>query len=168
MTEIRLIGRSTASDRPLYLVRIEDVDDQPKCLPERVRPFVLFTALDATRVSDERLKSFARTWLEFGCAWLCSWGPESERVEFAFDQAEIDIEPFKKSWFAESMCVTTSHETDSLDDALWFAVFATAPRYGEYGAVVTVAEDDWAEEIEARLADTKTWAAKHLAEEKDV
>ncbi|MDX6399546.1 MAG: hypothetical protein QOF27_152 [Gaiellaceae bacterium] len=66
------------------------------------------------------------------------------------------------------MCVTTSHETESLDDALWFAVFATAPRYGEYGAVFTVAEDDWAEEIEARLADTETWAAKHLAEEKDV
>jgi hypothetical protein len=165
MTEIRLVGRAAASDRPLYFVRIEDVDDQPTCLPEGVRPFVVFTALDARRASDERLKSFARTWLDFGCAWSCSWGPGSERVEFAFDQAEIAIEPFVTPWFTDSLCVTTSHETESLDDALWFAVFGTSPSYGKYGALFAVVEKEWADEIEARLADSETWSAKLLAEE---
>jgi hypothetical protein len=63
--------------------------------------------------------------------------------------------------------VTTSHETESLDDAPWFAVFATSPSHGECGAMFAVVENEWAEEIEARLADSEGWSAKLLAEEKD-
>ena len=57
-------------------------------------------------------------------------------------------------------CVTTSHETDSLDNALWFAVYAADP---ECDAMVAVAESNWVEQIEVCLADSKTWSDKLVA-----
>jgi hypothetical protein len=168
MTEVRLVGQSTAPDRLLYVVRVEDLDDLPESVPDGARPSVVFTALNAGRVSDERLKGFARRWLELGCAWACSWGPDSERVELAFDLSVVDAELAGKPFLPE--CITTSHETDSLDDALWFAVSAAFPAYGDFGAVVAVAESEWAEEIEVRFANSATWREKLFGaeEEKDV
>lgn len=164
MSEVRLVGRSTAPDRPLYVLRLDALDELPESLPDGAAPFVMFTALNARGFSEERLKRFAAAWLELGCAWACSWGPDADRVELAFDLAIVDAELAGKPFVPE--CVTTSHETDSLDDALWFAVYTAFPASGDdFGAVVAVAESEWAEEIEVRLADSTPWNDKLLAED---
>jgi len=90
MNEVRLVGQFTGPDRRLFVVRIENLGDLPESLPVGVRAFVLFTAVDATAASEQQLKDFARKWLELGCVWACTWGPDADRVEFAFDLVEAD------------------------------------------------------------------------------
>src|SRR6266540_941439 len=90
MNEVRLVGQFTGPDRRLFVVRIENLGDLPESLPVGVRAFVLFTAVDATAASEQQLKDFARKGLELGCVWACTWGPDADRVEFAFDLVEAD------------------------------------------------------------------------------
>ena len=60
--------------------------------------------------------------------------------------------------------MTSSHETDSLDDALWFAVYGA-----DFGCedMVAVSEGDWAEHIEVCLTHSETWGDKLLAAEEE-
>jgi hypothetical protein len=165
MNEVRLVGQAQdvrGTGRRLFVVRIENLGDLPEGLPVGVRAFVLFTAVDGTAASEQQLKDFARRWLELGCVWACSWGPDAGRMELAFDLVEVDAELAGERLRFD--CVTTSHETESLDDALWFAVHAAEL---ECDAMVAVAEGNWAEQIEVRLSDGKTWSHKLLAAEEE-
>jgi hypothetical protein len=60
----------------------------------------------------------------------------------------------------EDLVTTTWHADDTLDEALWFAVFVACPHdpyiptCGSVLAVV-VANDEWAEQARRRLADPR-------------
>jgi hypothetical protein len=131
-----------------------------------VKPFVAFTALDARRLSDDELHVLARTLLDQGCVYACAWGPESARVETAFDvvavQAELEGRPY-----VDDVVMTTSHADESLDSALWFSLFAAFPPDLEARAVVAIADDEWYEQIGRRLADRDQLNADVLAEEEE-
>ena len=45
-----------------------------------LRAGVVFTALDAKRLTDDELLQFARRLLDQGCVYACLWGPEALRV----------------------------------------------------------------------------------------
>lgn len=159
MTDIRLIGKSPAPGRQLYVARLSKLDDWPARFDEPVRPFVVFTALDAKRLTDVELREFARMLLDQGCVYTCTWGKDAGRVENAFDLVATDAGLAGRP-YVEDVVMTTSHEDESLDDALWFAVFAAYPPDVEAQAVLVISEDKWAGEIESRLADSERWSAR--------
>jgi hypothetical protein len=167
MTEIRLIGE-TRDRRQLYLAQLARLEDWPTRLEEPSRPFVVFTAFDATRLTDDELLHFARQLLGQGCVYANSWGPGAQRVENAFDEAVVSAELAGQPYAADDdVVMTTSDEDESLDDALWFAVFTAYPAYAKdgEGALVAISEHTWAGEIEARLADAEQWNARLLEAE---
>jgi hypothetical protein len=63
--------------------------------------------------------------LDDGVVYLCAWGPNAGWVETLFDLAfgarelETGHEP--------PIVMTTSHENESLEEALWFATNSTWP-----------------------------------------
>src|SRR6266508_3760870 len=91
MNEVRLVGQFTGPDRRLFVVRIENLGDLPESLPVGVRAFVLFTAVDATAASEQQLKDFARKWLELGCVWACTWGPDADRGRPPLEAGEASV-----------------------------------------------------------------------------
>ena len=157
MAGLRPIGRSIGPDRDLYIGSLADAAET-QSWPQR---FVAFTALDAAALTDEQLCRFARRLLGNGCIYSCSWGPESGRVETAFDvetaRAEVAGRPYADP------VMTTSHEDEALDEALWFALFAAFPPDGDAGAVVTIVDDRWRAEVEIRLADSERFNADVMA-----
>jgi hypothetical protein len=82
-----------------------------------LKPFVVMTAFDATRLDDATLYAFARRLILAGCRYVCTWGPDSERVHDIFDAANIDLDESLKEIFVMS----TWHDDESLDEALWYA-----------------------------------------------
>ena len=128
------------------------MNDWPRRFDEPAGPFVLVTAFDAKRLTDIELHEFARRLLDQGCVYSCSWGEDAGRIETAFDlvatEADLVREPY-----VNDVVITTSHEEESLDDALWFAVFTAYPPDVEVRTVLAISADKWAHEIESRLAD---------------
>jgi hypothetical protein len=167
VTEIRLVGE-TRDRRQLYLAQLTRLEDWPTELEEPARPFVVFTAFDAKHLTDDELLRFARQLLGQGCVYACSWGPEALRLHNAFDEAAINAELAGQPYVDEDdVVMTTSDEDESLDDALWFAVFTAYPAYGEGAAVLAISEPTWAGEIESRLADAEQWSARLLEAEEE-
>lgn len=142
--------------RQLYLLPVGALSEIPAAVSElAAKHFVLFLALDARNVPDAHMLPVARRLLEMGLAYLVAWGPDCERVHDRFDDAEIENELKQDSG---SVVMTTWHDKDSLEEALWFALFSAypAPPYDEdCSAVVAVAvaNPDWQDTIHRYLAD---------------
>jgi hypothetical protein len=121
------------------------------------RNHVLFLAVDATGVDDETIATFADQALAQGAAYVCIWGPDCERVHDIFDRT-IGGQGSDED---DDLVTTTWHADDTLDEALWFAVFVACPHDPDIptcGAVLTVVagRDDWAEHVRTRLTDPRS------------
>lgn len=82
----------------------------------------------------------ARAWIEAGASYICAWGPGSGAVEEAFDYASLLPELGEPLPFT---LMTTSHEKQPLEDALWFAFYNATPpddRPHELNTVVVVVD----------------------------
>ena len=66
----------------------------------------------------------ARAWLDVGAAYICAWGPGVSAVEEGFDYASFLPELGVPLPYT---LLTTSHERESLSEALWFAFWSSAP-----------------------------------------
>jgi hypothetical protein len=58
----------------------------------------------------------ARVWVDAGARYICAWGPDCEQVEESFDYAS-----FLPEYGEELELVTTAHQNEPIEDALWFA-----------------------------------------------
>ena len=68
----------------------------------------------------------ARKWIEAGAAFVCTWGPSCQDLEELFDYAAFSPELGEPIPFT---VMTTSHQNENLDEALWFAFYtAFAPE----------------------------------------
>lgn len=93
----------------------------------RGQQFVLLVLGDATTVDDAVLLEVARRALRAGCRYACAWGPDCLRVERAFDRVIVD-ELFRDEPETEdTVIITTSHERESLEQALWYFRRAALP-----------------------------------------
>ena len=152
MTDVRHIGRAgvNARNSELYLASLTSLDEWPGTITEPAGPFVVFTALDATRFTDDQLVEFTGKLIAQGCVYSCSWGPDCSRVHDCFDTADLE----RVNWLADdSIVMSTWHEDESLDEALWFAVFAAYNDDAETDAVLAISQAEWATQIEERFAD---------------
>ena len=68
--------------------------------------------------------SQARAWLEAGASYVCASGPDAASVEESFDYASFVPEVGVPLPFT---LMTTSHEKESFEEALWFAFLCAAP-----------------------------------------
>ena len=144
----RLVGRSSAPDRDLYVAVIDDVREWPSEIEEPQPPFVALTALDTSGADAGDLAVFAETLIEQGCRHTVAWGADANRLDLAFDLASIDREERGASTVEH---LPTDVVDGSLDEALWHAVFLAFPDFGEYGSVLVVVGPELESAAELRL-----------------
>lgn len=58
----------------------------------------------------------ARAWVDAGARYICAWGPDAEEVHQSFDYAG-----FLPEYGEEVELVTTGHQDEPIEEALWFA-----------------------------------------------
>ncbi len=134
------------------LARVEHWPSRP-ALPSN--HFVLFLACDARGLTDTQIKALARKTLDQGLTGLCAWGPDCERVHDIFDRVMIDEHWDGKG---ETVIMTTWHDDESLEKALWFFVYCATPAEASKvdcraWVAASVGNPGWSEKIHGLLAE---------------
>ncbi len=149
MASLLPVGRSDWNEREIYCITLPTFDSLTKVLKLPSQHFTTFVAGDATSVDPKVLVKFSRLLLASGCVYFCSWGPDCERVHDCFDD-QCDSE--------SPLIMTTWHDGDSLDEALWFFVSDAHP-VDEYSSTcrcavaISIGNAAWAKHIRVRLND---------------
>ncbi len=154
MSQMQHLGHSETFGLELFSLSSSDFPSFPDSISVPTRHFVALLATDATDVDAAVLAEFSRKLLGSGCVYFCAWGPDCERVHDIFDEECIDVEP---------VIMTTWHEEDSLDEALWFLVSRAFPDDGYQNTsrsalAISIGYPAWDEQIRRRLADVAALA----------
>jgi hypothetical protein len=144
---IELIGVEPVHERALYVAEIPSLDEWPEAIEEPKPHFAAFVAVDAAPLSDDELDAFAQRLLGQGAVYVATWGPDCERLHDAFDAVQDDSAP---------VAMTTWHAHETLDEALWFVLFATVPDEAYFETcdsdlAIVVGDPKWAAHVRGRL-----------------
>jgi hypothetical protein len=144
--------------REVYSVSVATADELVSAVT--VPPgqhFVLFVAWDASKVPDEDILDVARALVLKGLCYVIAWGPDCERVHDLFDAADIELNPASNSVGGDTVIMSTWHDKEPLEEALWFSLYSAypAPPYDETAVatvVATIGESACASSVDAYLA----------------
>lgn len=119
---MRQIGHLSSNQFPVFIHQAADYAEVAALdLPSKHA--VIFLAGDASHVSTEVLIGVAKHLLAHGLAYVCTWGPDCERVHDLFDCTYVGdgtVEPtldFMSTW----------HSSDSFHEAVAFFALAAFP-----------------------------------------
>lgn len=154
ITQPRSFGTDSGG-RHLFSLPLRQLEDFPKLLDLPSQHFGLLLSCDARGIPDLNILKAAGLLLRNGLAYLCTWGPECERVHELFDMAAKELDPHPTTG---STIMITSHEEEALDSVLWFflnAAFAADDYMATCRTLLTlpVNNNEWTQQIEGRLAD---------------
>ncbi|MCH9648648.1 MAG: hypothetical protein K0U98_10440 [Deltaproteobacteria bacterium] len=124
MSTVERLGYDEINNRDLYLIDLATADELPGDIPISSDDFACFLAWDSGSESVETIVDLAEIILDAGCAYLCAWGDECERVHDIFDEVEVGGDPDPED---KSVVMTTWHDGESLDEGLWFFLNCTWP-----------------------------------------
>jgi len=158
----RWLGRSR-DRRDLYLAVVDDIRDWPSSVVRLPPRFVSVIALDTRDRSHKEVREFARKLLDQATGYVCSWGPDAGRIDTSFDLEFIAME--EQGGLPVGFVTTSQHDDESLDEALWFAVFVAYASEVETASVLVVTEPQRADHVEARLRDPDQLSEDVLREE---
>ena len=136
-------------DRQLFALQVS-ASSEILAATQAVAPhFAVFLAWDATSASTEEISGLATMLHNRGLAYLCAFGPDCERVHDIFDEVELELKSARPS---DSVIMTTWHDDESLEDALWFFVNNSFPDAAyedtcHTGIAVTIGSSQWATQV---------------------
>jgi hypothetical protein len=163
------MAHDDVSERELYLLEVDQLAEIPKTVFLSSKYFVCLTVADNTMFQDVEIRNLARTLLESGCAYLCSWGKDSDRVHTLADLEAIELEA---TLLNAELLMTTSHEDEPLSEALWFAFNSAWPDdecLDECRSilVMVIGNHDWGLECKEALSDLSGFNRRLLDRDSD-
>ena len=131
----------------MYLLYLTHLDDFPVRVDVPGSRFVLLYAADTKSHFGDRVAAASRI-LNAGCVYFCAWGPGCELMHDVVDECVLEQGLFLDS---EGTIMTTWHDSESLADAVEFALLSAEPdgiyRVGCDSVVLaTVGNLSWAQE----------------------
>ncbi len=152
-------GFDDVTGRELFSLKLASSAELPNRIELPSSHFACLLAWDASRASTDSVADIAERLLRSGASYLVCWGPDSERVEGIVD--EITAYPDNPFGVPDDSCImTTSHGTESLEEALLFFLSNAWPddHYVEStraALAISIGSLKWAQEISAALADVR-------------
>jgi hypothetical protein len=141
--------------RRLVFLSVSDLSELLP-LPAKHSPhFGLFLAMNGEDQSEDSMREITDTSIQAGLAHLSVWGKDCSRIHDLFDLASIRLEDTLGTEFP---IMTTWHDKEDLSHALWFFAYCSIPHEEFLDScadsfVVSVSNDEWAEELLRGLAD---------------
>jgi hypothetical protein len=120
--EIKYIGKDDLTKRELYLLSLNSSFDIPKVIQLPSEHFACFIAWNSKNNSIQEISDLIETLIKNGAAYFCIWGNDCERVEEICDEIDSLNSP------DDSVIMTTSHQNDSIEDALYFFLTLSYPH----------------------------------------
>jgi hypothetical protein len=116
------LGTEPTRCRRVYVCYSPTLEELPLRLNIASKRFVLFVAADVGSLTG--IDSTLARLLDYGCVYLCAWGPGCEELHDAMDYVVLDQE---RDGAPERTIMTTWHSSDSLEEAAEFAVLWAVP-----------------------------------------
>ena len=127
------LGIHPATKTPLFISELPSFADfNPAEFP--MNPLTLFIAADSSKVSAAEISDIAEKLLQRGLRYVCTWGPDCERVHDIFDETIVgdgsetyNFQPMT-TWhdepFGEALYffLSSAHVEDKIANAASFAV----------------------------------------------
>lgn len=152
------------SDRRLFSLAVAGPDEVPSRLALPAGNFVCLLAWDARKVPDRAVIELATRLLGAGACYFVCWGPDCERVHDLIDDvicaAEAAVEVL-----TDSVIMTTWHDTEPLDEAIFYFLINTWPAedYEESthsALAIILGSPLWAAEVAAALDEPHEFIAR--------
>lgn len=110
-------------------------------------------------MSVDEIRNIANWALDQGVVYVSAWGPDCEGVHDIIDEVLVDRSPDATD---EDVIMTTWHEDEALDEALWFAVNSAYPAGAYEGTcetlvAIAVESKDWGSQITKMLPESVSW-----------
>ena len=147
-------------ERELHFLALPEIAPLPPALTFESPHFAALLVTDSTRIADDALATFSTSLIRAGCSYFCAWGPGCERAHDIFDLQCLDIDP---------VIMTTWHDDEPSDDAIWFFLRTTFPDDGYFDTTrtalaIVVGAPEWAAHVERRMRDIPLLAHDVLQE----
>jgi hypothetical protein len=156
------IGWDDLMERDLYFLAAPDIAALPQLYSFPSQHFAALLLGDTTAVDAGALAAAAQVLVRYGCSYFCAWGPGCERAHDIFDEECLDVpEP--------AVIMTTWHDDEPLDEALWFFLRTTWPDDTYFDTTraaiaITIGSSEWAAHVERRMRDIPSLADDVLQE----
>jgi len=152
-------GLDDITERQLFSLDLSSPAELPVRIEFPSPHFVCLLAWDARPVSVDAVSAFVDRLLRAGASYFVCWGPDCERVESVID--EMVSYPGNDFGVPEDSCImTTSHQSEPLEEALWFFLMNTSPDDHYFDSTraalaISVGSTGWGNQISAALADVR-------------
>lgn len=124
MPQAERLGKDEISGRDLYLLHLATTDDLPDAVHLSAQYFVCLLSWDSEDVPVAAISRVAEVLMNSGCIYFCCWGRGCGRVHDIIDE---DIVGSGTDLDDKGPIMTTWHEDEPLDDALWFFLNSAIP-----------------------------------------
>jgi hypothetical protein len=161
MGSLERVGYDDVSERELFVLELETLEDFPQDLSLPTRRFVCVLAWDASKVTTDQIAALARQLLHRGAAFVCAWGPDCRRVHDIIDSVQVGSSPSQR---LDPVVMTTWHDDEPLAQAVRFSLIAW-PDEGvedDCGSTLGIAIGSmtWAREIRTAFSDPRGFVRK--------
>jgi hypothetical protein len=127
--QLRPLQGNTSFERELLLLTLTSpIEDFDLAACAR-RPFTCLCAMDASGVSVDDIAALLERLLILGCAYLCAWGPDCDRVHDIMDEIVVGDNPPDTD---RGLVMTTWHTHDTFEETLWFLEQCTFPAEDKF------------------------------------
>jgi len=146
---VKCLGVDPAIKKWICTLSVTNPLDIPDDLDLPSRYYCLFVAIDANSFKIEDIGFFAEKMLLQGAVYICSWGPGCEMVHDCFDDVVVRDNLGVSD---QTVILTTWHENESIDDAVWFTARVAEPA-GAYAKdsqtvlYVVIGNQSWVEKV---------------------
>ena len=124
--EMEYIGKDDLTERELFLISLDTSFNIPKVIQLPSKHFACFIAWDSEDATDEEISHLMEVLIKNGAAYICSWGNNCERLHSIADLIR-DRPDVKYDFSEDSVIMTTSHNDESIEEALYFFLTDTHP-----------------------------------------
>jgi hypothetical protein len=158
MIQLERFGTNSLNGSQLFVLELPRVTDFPSLLNLSSRYFKLFIACDARQTSVNEIADAASSLIDQGVVYVCAWGADCERVHDIFDEM-CDVPNLDQA--ERQFVMTTWHDDEDLDEALWFFLNAAMPEENyieecQAEVIAVIGSRDWTEQIRKRLVNQDT------------
>jgi hypothetical protein len=150
--------------KQLYICACSSLGELSETIAPTSRYFGLLLAMDARQMDTAEICDLAEKTLNRGLVYLCTWGPDCERVHDLFDKQFLTKELGPGPWTQankplspEEVVMTTWHAHEALEEALWFFVHSAVPtdKYKQActdWVIAIVDNAEWEQEVRTKIA----------------
>lgn len=150
-------GFDDVTGRQLYSLALASSAELPESIDLGSTHFACLLAWDASGVPDDSIVTLVERLLRAGASYFVCWGPDAERVEGIIDELVASMSD-ELGVPDDSTIMSTSYESESLEEALWFFLVNAWPEdhyvdSTRAALAISIGSSRLADEIAAALDD---------------